>query len=1017
MNYCNVNDNGTLRFIPDDSPILDSHPIDIPALNHVAQNCEALMPAQSCKLIQQGLSILHLNARSLHQSFHEIVTLVVNNSHTAHFILVSETWLDDCLLSGYEIPGYEMIHSIPECSFIGKGCAMYIRQDIFPFCKKLDGLCAKQNEYQCIIVQVNYPQQPGFLVGVTYRSPSYPFALFLPYIENTLNVINNLQKACFWGGDWNLNLFQYHTKSDVKTFIDCLNSFGFFPTITIPTRIATSPPYSQTLIDNIFTNSLDSILQSCTICCGIADHQAVLCTTSIFCPSNCRDKIPATKKINFACIDDVKTNLSEKLTSFYNICDPELACNVLISAIQKELDDFSSVAKHRRHTPIQPWVTPAIIRSINKRNKLLKEFLRNRSAEKESKFKKYRNILRLTLRNAKKRYFQNQFDKHMNNPRLLWENLLQATNKQKVKPRPVSRFEVDGDFVTDQRVITESFNTYYSNVAPNLEAALGPSDADPLSYMHDVEVPEMMVFEPVTEQEIFLIVMKLKETGAGCDQINAKLLKLILPSILPQLKHLINLCVNKCTFPSSLKMAVITPVYKGGSKTMFSSYRPISVLPVISKVLETIMYNQLMMFITKNNILYDNQFGFRAMHSTYMPISILHDFITDNLTQRRKSAGIFLDLARAFDTVNINILLQKLNAYNISGNALSFLTSYLTNRTQRVKFNGIISGTKDVICGVPQGSVLGPLLFLLYVNDLHKVCQAAKFLLFADDTAILYSASSKNELQSIIGESFPKIRSWLIANRLSLSVPKTFYQLYSNDDADHTLHISVGNTCLKRAETVKYLGVLIDDDLKFKSHVNKVSGVISRQIGVIGRARYLLNTKLMTLLYNALILPYLTYCSSVWGSNYATTLQSVVIAQKRAIRMIAGVPAGTHTSALFHDLKIMKFTELVQSQMLYVLHNYITGKLPRVIAERFELNVSSRETRAIQHFSERTRSYLTGQIIPNYRLYNYHQFTLFCRAPSLWNNIVANNIPNIKDVPLSKTFFKKVIKKILTASY
>ena len=163
-----------------------------------------------------------------------------------------------------------------------------------------------------------------------------------------------------------------------------------------------------------------------------------------------------------------------------------------------------------------------------------------------------------------------------------------------------------------------------------------------------------------------------------------------------------------------------------------------------------------------------------------------------------------------------------------------------------------------------------------------------------------------NELQSTINESFPKIRSWLLANRLSLSVPKTFYQLYTND-VDQNIHIPVGGSCLKRASTVKYLGVLIDDDLKFKSHVNKVSGVISRQIGIIGRARYLLNKKLLTLLYNALILPYFTYCSSVWGSNYPTTLHPVVIAQKRAIRMIAGVPAGTHTSALFHDLKILKF--------------------------------------------------------------------------------------------------------------
>ena len=1009
--------NGTLRLMPDDSPIMDDHHFALPDEIEVAQNCHSILPSQCPKLLQNGLSMLHINARSLHQSHGEIVSLVANSCHGVHFILISETWLDPNLLSGYQLPEYDMLHSMPaDCSFFGKGCAMYIRKDLSPFCKKLDNLCVEKKEFQCILVEVRYPAKPVFLVGATYRSPSFPIALFLPYLETTLNSINDMKRTCFWGGDWNVNLFQYNDKADVKAFLDCLNSFNFFPTITIPTRVSMTPPYTETLIDNIYTNFVGSILHSCTISCGIADHQAVLCSTDILSPGSYSDRASAQRKFNFARLDELKENIVAKLDKFNNLNDPEHACDLLTSIIQQETGKLSSTSVHRKTTPIQPWITLSILRSIKMRNKLLKAFLRSPSAKNESKFKKYRNVLRLTLRQAKKHYFQSEFKKYANNPRLLWERLLQAIQKQKVKPKPAQGFDVDGELVTNNQHIAEAFNVYYSNVASNLDTALGPQTTDPLSFMQDVGVPETMFFTPVSEEDVYSITTTLNDSSAGFDGISSKLLKCLLPSILSHLTHAINLCIIKKVFPTVFKEAIITPVFKGGPKTQFSSYRPISVLPVISKIIETIMYRQLMTYISDHNILFELQFGFRANHSTYMPISMLHDLITDNLTHNRKTAGIFLDLARAFDTVNINILLQKLRLYGISKDAVAFLTSYLTNRKHRVKFNGIVSGTKDITCGVPQGSVLGPLLFLIYINDLHKVCPEAKCLLFADDTAVFYSAPSMTDLQNIINNSFPSIVSWLHANRLSLSVHKTFYQVYSNSDSVHDLHIPLGNSQLSHATTVKYLGVLLDEDLKFKSHVGKVSGTISRHLGVIGRSRYLLNKHLLVMLYNALILPYLTYCACVWGSNYYSTLYPIIVAQKRAIRLIAGAPPRSHTSALFRDLRILKFTDLVQYQILNILHNLLRGTLPSVIANRVTLQVPMRPTRTTQHFSERNMS-ATGQVTPHYRMHNYRRFSLFCRAPVIWNNIVAQNIPDIRDVPFGKSFFKTVIKKLFIDSY
>ena len=341
-------------------------------------------------------------------------------------------------------------------------------------------------------------------------------------------------------------------------------------------------------------------------------------------------------------------------------------------------------------------------------------------------------------------------------------------------------------------------------------------------------------------------------------------MKKILDSIERQITHLINLCLTKNIFPKVIKIGMITPIYKSGNPSLFSNYRPISVLPVLSKVLETVMQSQLLDFISANDILIDCQFGFRAHHSTYMPLSLLHDNITSNLVDGLITAGIYLDLARAFDTVNTEILLSKLEKYGICGSALDLLRSYLTDRTHQLKFMHATSGTnhissqKPITCGVPQGSVLGPLLFLLYINDLIKVSTEGKLFLFADDSCILYSGKTQAELQSKIDESFPKITTWLHANRLSLSVPKTYYQIYSSG-ADNDVSIPIGTQSIKRSKTVKYLGVLYDEDLEFKSHINKVSGVLSRNIGIIARAKYLLNRKLLVLLYDSLILPYINY--------------------------------------------------------------------------------------------------------------------------------------------------------------
>ena len=376
-------------------------------------------------------------------------------------------------------------------------------------------------------------------------------------------------------------------------------------------------------------------------------------------------------------------------------------------------------------------------------------------------------------------------------------------------------------------------------------------------------------------------------------------MKAVSKHIVKPLTHVYNLSFVTGIVPSELKKAVVTPIFKSNDKKSFSNYRPISVLPCFSKILEKLMYKRVVKFLDKHSILSENQYGFRKKRSTNLAIMELVTKISKAIDDKEYTMGVFLDLSKAFDTVNHNILLYKLEHFGIRGVVLEWFKNYLSNREQIVKYKLTVSNGLTIKCGVPQGSVLGPLLFLIYVNDITKSSQILSFILFADDTNLFFSHKD----------------------------PETLYKTMNQEP-------------INQVNYTKFLGLYIDEELTWKYHINHVTMKVAKMTGIMAKARHFLPLKTLLTLYNTMIYPYLTYCNIIWASTYPTRLKPILRIQKKFIRIITFANYTEKSGPLFKSLKILKIFELNTYLTAVFMYSYNHDKLPAFFDNFFQTNES-----------------------------------------------------------------------------
>ena len=504
---------------------------------------------------------------------------------------------------------------------------------------------------------------------------------------------------------------------------------------------------------------------------------------------------------------------------------------------------------------------------------------------------------------------------------------------------------------------------------------------NPLDYIKSPLLNSFYIF-PTTVTEIETEISSLKDGKAcGSYSIPVPVLKILSAVIGKPLEILFNASFSTGIVPSSLKLANVIPVYKKDSQFCLCNYRPISLLSIFNKLLEKLICCRLLDFLEKEKIFYDKQFGFRTKHSTDHAVLSIIDKIQRAIDDRDFSCGIFLDLSKAFDTVDHTILIKKLECYGIRGNAKNWFTSYLSNRQQTVAVNKITSNPTTIFCGIPQGSVLGPVLFLLYINDFNQNSDLFDFHLFADDANLFYRHKSLSILESDINNELVNINTWLCANKLSLNIKKSNFVLFHPPQRKITLQVKlyISGTSLQKENCIKYLGIMIDSNLSWKTQISCISKKIKRSIGILSKLRYYVDLSILIKLYYALIYPFLIYGIITWGNTYPTTIQPLSVLQKKAVRIMTFSKFDEHSSPLFKKLNIIKLSDLIKYHISIFMFKFHNRLLPSVFNSYFTSveNIHSYNTRATAK-----KCYYLPKARTNYGL-----FSVRYQGPKIWNMI------------------------------
>lgn len=925
------------------------------------------------------IKILYMNARSISNKQEELQYILETLKTKIHIISITETWInkgEDIYFSFNEyVP---LLACRPTKK--GGGAALLIQKNI-----KYETIFNYSNDDDSIISTKIEIYGKTYIIINVYRAPSKiqnKIIDFLNKINTHLSEINNTSTIIT--GDFNFNVRDMDDNT-VQSYLTMMrsNNMHICDTNTITRDL------SQTSLDHIHTNIFDQNIDLHYVPYDMLDHRLIV--IEIINNNNINIQQTTTppytrKKINH---EQLKINLQN--TNF--IINTTQTTNEIYDSFILQLQQ--NIEKCTKHFQIKenkfnakPWYNNELRQLFKIKNYWYRKKTKNPTNQQVlSEYIISRNKLTTALRKNKSQFFKNDFTINANNNKKTWETIKKTLYNGNIpnKKNTITLLPNPADFIHE-------LNDFIANVGTNLQNNFNQQYV----YYMPNQTNAIFNIEPCSIETIKKTIMSLKNTkSVGHDELSTEILKNNIEKLSPYIQIIVNSSIHTSTFPEQLKLTKITPILKSGKPDQPTNYRPICIVPVIDKIIEKIVNSELLEYLETNNILNNKQYGFRNKSNTNTALFDFISLIQNNLDKRKKVGAIFIDKKKAFETVDRNILLKKMNAYGIKGKEYKWFESYFKNRKQFTQVNELKSTNKDIHTGVAQGTNLAATLFIIYINDIQKIQLKGEMFLYADDIAIVYNADNIADIENQMNEDCQTIKTWMDKNKLTINTEKTKYIIFKIPDSTVTT-IKYNNDIIERVHDTKYLGVSIDQKLNWKIHIKNIKSKTSAIAGIFRRIAPYVPHHVKKQIFYSLFHSKLTYGLLVWYHTFKTNLVELQTLQNKAIRNLFQYDSRQHINEMHSNEKIPTLNQFADYTLLTHIHN---------IDNKFILsNTNTTRRNQIHTHNTRTSSHLATNLSTTTR----HGLLQPLRKGILLYNGLQENIKN-----LNQNLFKNKIKEII----